>query len=110
MYLGQDVPRDKLTHCVVEERRRPELPLECPLDYHLLASRCWETDPSIRCVGGLRVWGGRRDPPQTLCFMPRPSFEQIFNYKLRLRHKQESGSAASLALQPGPPTQPQIMF
>ena len=58
MYLEQDVPRDKLAYCVVEERRRPELPLECPLDYHLLASRCWETDPSIRCVGGLGFGAG----------------------------------------------------
>ena len=30
--------------------------------------------------------------------MPRPSFEHILEDLLRLRHKQESGSAASLAL------------
>ena len=47
-YAG--LPRALLGHEVALKGRRPEFPPDCPFDYQLLACRCWESDPAIRCV------------------------------------------------------------
>lgn len=54
LYTGQQAfkgtPRVLLGHEVTKMGRRPEFPQDCPFDYQLLACRCWESDPVIRCV------------------------------------------------------------
>jgi serine/threonine protein kinase len=43
------VPRALLGHRVAAEGLRPLFEVDAPLDYQLLACRCWESDPTIRC-------------------------------------------------------------
>ena len=44
------VPKALLGHEVTRKQRRPEFPEGCPVNYQLLACRCWESDASIRCA------------------------------------------------------------
>ena len=42
------VPRALLGHRVAAEGLRPLFAAETPMEYQLLACRCWESDPTIR--------------------------------------------------------------
>jgi hypothetical protein len=63
LFTGQQafkgVPKALLGHEVAKLGRRPEFPPDCPFDYQLLAVRCWESDPAIRCAAAAAAaWFG----------------------------------------------------
>ncbi len=64
MYTGESpfkgTPPALLGHAISKDHVRPQFPASAPFEYQLLACRCWESEPEIRCGAG-----GRRGPRGT---------------------------------------------
>lgn len=60
MYTGEapfkGTPPALLGHAISKDHVRPQFPATAPFEYQLLACRCWESEPEIRCGDPLDVW------------------------------------------------------